>query len=65
MGWLIFGSIGTIAVGYAKMKEEWIPAILGFGLMLYPYFFPSGFSFWFFGVLLTMLLFVPRRFLGA
>ena len=65
MGWLIFGSIGTIAVGYAKMKEEWIPAVIGFGLMFYPYFFPSGFAFWLTGVLLTILLFVPHRFLGA
>ena len=65
LGWLLFGSVGTIAVGYAKMKEEWLPAVLGVALMVYPYFFPSGFVFWFLGIALTLLLFVPRRFLGA
>lgn len=65
LGWVLFGSIGTIAVGYAKMKEEWLPAVLGFGLILYPYFFPSGLTFWILGVLLTVLLFVPKRFLGV
>lgn len=64
LGWLLFGSIGTIAVGYAKLKEEWLPAMLGFGLMVYPYFFPSGLLFWTVGVLLTVLLFVPRRWFG-
>jgi hypothetical protein len=64
MGWFLFGSIGTVAVGYAKFKEEWFPAVIGVGLMLYPYFFPSGIGFWTIGVLLTILLFVPRRLLG-
>lgn len=64
LGWLLFGSIGMIAVGYGKLKEEWFPAGLGFGLMLYPYFFPSGFVFWLIGIVLTVLLFLPRRLLG-
>ena len=46
MGWVVFGSIGMIAVGYAKMKEEWRPAALGVALMVYPYLFPSGIAFW-------------------
>ena len=64
LGWVLFGSVGTIAVGYAKMKEEWLPAALGVALMVYPYFFPSGFGFWALGIVLTGLLFVPKRFLG-
>ena len=64
LGWFLFGSIGTVAVGYAKMKEEWIPGALGVALMVYPYFFPSGFLFWLFGIVLTALLFLPRRFWG-
>ncbi len=64
LGWLLFGSVGTIAVAYAKLKEEWLPAALGVALMVYPYFFPSGVVFWFVGIVLTVLLFVPKRFLG-
>lgn len=63
LGWLLFGSIGTIAVGYAKLKEEWQPAILGVALMVYPYLFPSGWPFWTLGIVLTLLLVTPRRFL--
>ena len=65
VGWFLFGSIGTIAVGYGKLKEEWLPAILGVALMVYPYFFPSGLVFWAIGILLTVGLFVPKRFLGG
>lgn len=64
LGWLLFGSVGMIAVGYARMKEEWPPAALGVGLMVYPYFFPSGFAFWAIGIVLTILLFTPKRVLG-
>jgi hypothetical protein len=64
MGWLLFGGIGTVAVGWAKFKEEWFPAAVGVALMVYPYFFPSGIAFWIIGCLLTILLFTPRRFLG-
>jgi hypothetical protein len=64
VGWILFGSIGTVAVGYAKLKEEWLYAILGFALMVYPYFFPSGFGLWLMGAVLTVLLFMPRWFLN-
>ena len=64
MGWVVFGSIGTIAVAYGKMKEEWPPAGLGFGLMFYPYVFPSGLGFWAVGVILSILFFLPKRILG-
>ena len=65
LGWFFFGSVGTIALGYGKMKEEWIPAALGVALMVYPYFFPCGFVFWSVGIFLTVALFVPKRFLGG
>ena len=64
LGWLLFGSLGMIAVGYAKMKEEWPPAALGVGLMIFPYFFPSGIWFWSIGIILTVLLLMPKRVLG-
>jgi|GEM_PF-2157596 len=64
VGWLLFGAIGTIAVGYGKMKEEWPPALIGFALMLYPYFFSSGIAFWVIGVVLTILFLLPKRILG-
>jgi hypothetical protein len=64
MGWLVFGAIGTVAVGYAKMKEEWPCAVLGFSLMFYPYVFPSGIGFWVVGTILSILFFMPKRVLG-
>ena len=64
LGWVLFGCIGTIAVGYAKMKDEWPPAVLGVALMVYPYFFPRGVFFWSLGIGLTLLLLVPKRLLG-
>lgn len=64
LGWFLFGCIGTIAVGYAKLKEEWLPAVIGVALMIYPYFLSSGLFFWIIGVGLTITLFVPRRCFG-
>jgi hypothetical protein len=64
LGWFLFGCLGMIAVGYAKMKREWPPAALGVGLMVYPYFFPSGIAFWAVGLVLTVLLLLPKRILG-
>lgn len=55
---------GTIAVGYAKMKEEWACAVLGFPLMFYPYVFSSGIGFWVVGTILSVLFFMPKRILG-
>jgi hypothetical protein len=62
LGWVLFSSISIIAIGYAKLKEEWYPAILGVAIGVYPYFFPSGPRFWSLGIVLTALLFLPRRF---
>ena len=64
LGWFLFGCIGTVAVGYAKWKEEWRPAVLGVVLMVYPYFFPSGTVFWVVGIGLTVALVFPKRLLG-
>lgn len=64
IGWVLFGSIGTIALAYGKMKEAWPPAIMGVGLMVFPYFFPSGVAFWAIGILLTILFLLPKRILG-
>ncbi|MGB6222139.1 hypothetical protein [Haloferula sp.] len=64
IGWIVFGSIGTIAVAYGKLRESWPPAVIGFALMLYPYVFPSGFSFWLTGCLLSILLVLPSRIRG-
>ena len=54
MGWLLFGSIGMIAVGYAKLKEDWRPAVLGAALMGYPYLVSSGWLFWILGIGLSI-----------
>jgi hypothetical protein len=64
LGWVVFGAIGMIAVGYGKMKGEWPPAAMGFGLMFYPYLIPSGELFWIVGVALSVLFFLPKRVLG-
>jgi hypothetical protein len=64
LGWFLFGAIGMIAVGYAKLKEEWPPAALGAALMVYPYFIPSGPMFWVVGGVLSLLFFLPKRVLG-
>ncbi|BCX49939.1 hypothetical protein HAHE_38470 [Haloferula helveola] len=63
LGWILFGSIATISIGYAKLKREWYAGLVGGCLAVYPYFFPAGFLFWTLGILLTAALFVPRRFL--
>ena len=63
LGWVIFSCVSIIAIGYAKLKEEWYPAIIGVALGVYPYFSPSGPVFWALGTILTALLFLPRRFL--
>lgn len=62
VGWIVFGGISIIAIGYGKLKEEWFPAVIGVGIGIYPYFFPGGPMFWTLGIGLTVLLFVPRRF---
>lgn len=64
VGWFVFGAVGTIAVAWGKLKEEWPPAVLGVGLMVYPYFFPSGVLFWVIGCLLTVLFLLPKRVVG-
>lgn len=64
LGWFVFGAIGMIAVGYAKMKEEWPPAVIGVALMVYPYVFPSGVMFWLIGIVLSVLFFLPKKVLG-
>lgn len=61
LGWILFGAVSIIAIGYAKYKQEWYPAVIGVIIGIYPYFIPSGPSFWTLGILLTGLLFVPRR----
>ena len=60
IGWFLFGAVGIIAVGYAKMKEMWQPAVLGVVLMVYPYFIPSGVLFWLVGSGLTVALFFTK-----
>ena len=63
LGWIFFGGVSMSAIGYAKLKQEWFAAIVGVGIGIYRYFFPSGPLFWTLGIGLTVLLFVPRRFL--
>lgn len=60
LGWFLFGCIGMIAVGYAKMKEMWQPAVLGFALMIFPYFVPGGALLWLVGLGLTVALFFTK-----
>ena len=60
LGWLVFGGIGMIAVGYAKMKEMWQPFVLGVALMIFPYFIPSGAPLWLVGLALTVALFFTK-----
>ena len=61
LGWLLFGAIGMIAVGYAKMKGMWQPAGLGIALMVYPYFISGGVWLWVIGSVLTVALFFTRE----
>lgn len=62
-GWILFGSISIISIGYGKMKQEWYPAVVGVAMGVYPYFVPNGPLFWVLGTALTAALFVPRRYL--
>jgi hypothetical protein len=61
IGWVIFGGVSMIAIGYGKLKHEWFAAVVGVAIGVYPYFFPSGPAFWTLGIALTALLFVPRQ----
>ncbi|MCU0795013.1 MAG: hypothetical protein MUF31_03665 [Akkermansiaceae bacterium] len=61
LGWILFSVVSIIAIGYAKFKQEWHAGIIGVVIGIYPYFIPSGPIFWTLGILLTGLLFVPRR----
>lgn len=56
IGWVVFGSIGIIVCAWAKMKDLWQPWILGFALMIYPYFVGNGIWLWIIGILLTGLV---------
>ena len=59
--WVIFGGIGTIALGYAKMKEMWQPAVLGIALMVFPYFVTGTVLEWVVGSVLTGALFFTKN----
>ncbi len=61
LAWVIFGGIGTIALGYAKMKEMWQPAVLGIALMVFPYFVSGGVLLWVIGSALTVALFFTKE----
>ena len=61
LGWVIFGGIAMIALGWAKLKDDWRPAVLGVALGGFPYFVPSGWLFWVLGVGLTSALFVWKE----
>lgn len=63
MGWIFFGGVSIIAIGYAKLKQEWFAAVVGVAIGVYPYLFPNGWAFWTLGIVLTAALFIPRRFL--
>ena len=56
IGWLLFGSIGMLACAWGKLKGRWQPWVLGFVLMVYPYFIGQGFWLWVIGIVLTVLL---------
>lgn len=64
VGWLFFSSLGMVAVGWAKMKQRWLPGAIGVALMVYPYFIPDGPLFWITGSLLTIIFFLPKRWIG-
>ena len=53
--------IGTVAVGYGKMKEMWQPAVLGIALMIFPYFVSGGVLLWVIGSALTVALFFTKE----
>ena len=61
LGWLLFGGISVIALGYAKLKEDWRPALLGIAIGVYPYFVPNGWLFWALGIGGTVALFLWRE----
>lgn len=56
LAWILFGSIGMLACAWGKMKGLWQPWVIGFVLMIYPYFFAQGLWLWVIGIVLTLLL---------
>lgn len=60
VAWVVFGGLGMIYVAYGKWKDLWQPKALGFGLMFFAYFIPTGFWLWTVGAILTLAIFVAR-----
>ena len=60
LGGLFFSLIGMFAFGYGKKHSYWQPMVMGFVLMVYPYFIYSTWMVYTVGVALTVGLFVFR-----
>ncbi len=56
----IFGTIGFVGFLYGKNNRLWRPAVIGIGLMVFPYFFSSTVSVILVGLALTAALYVWR-----
>lgn len=52
----VFGTIGWGACSYGKRLELWQPRVIGFALMLYPYFIFNAYLLWIIGVGLLVTL---------
>jgi hypothetical protein len=57
---IIFGAIGFVAFVYGKKNAFWRTMIIGFALMVYPYFFSGTLAIYLIGIILTAVLYFWR-----
>jgi hypothetical protein len=57
---IIFSSIGFVAFVYGKKNQFFRAMIVGFALMIYPYFIPGAFLLYLIGIILTAALYFWR-----
>jgi len=59
--WIIFGAIGFAVFLYGKKNKLFRPMIIGFALMVYPYFISGTFLLYLVGIALTAALYFWRE----
>ncbi len=59
--YVVFGAIGFVAFVYGKKNKLFRPMIIGFALMVYPYFISGTFFLYLVGIALTAALYFWRE----
>ena len=58
---IIFGAIGFAVFLYGKKNKSFRPMLIGFALMVYPYFISGTFFLYLVGIVLTSALYFWRE----